>query len=174
MFEGEEIPTDYPDTKVEFDLSAYLDNDYVQDNVERLNLYRKLSEAANEEQINEWKEELTDRFGELPESGKNLLKAAQIKLLGSRSFFTKITVRADRMWLVCPSEDSKYADKFYESGLFQETLKKIQSQSSHPCQVVQKKNHVTFVIKNIADTSQAINYLKSLNLNRVAEAEPAS
>jgi transcription-repair coupling factor (superfamily II helicase) len=174
MFEGEEIQIDYPDTKVEFDLSAYLDNDYVQDNVERLNLYRKLSEADSEEQINQWKEELTDRFGELPVSGKNLLKAAQIKLHGSRLFFTKITVRADRMWLVCPSEDSKYADKFYDSGLFQENLKQIQSRENHPCQVVQKKNHVTFVIKNISDTSQAIDYLKSLKPEPVSESEPVS
>jgi len=174
MFEDEKIQTDYPDTKVEFDLSAYLDNDYVQDNVERLNLYRKLSEAKNEEQINEWKEELEDRFGELPESGNNLLKAAQIKLYGSRCYFTKITVRADRMWLVCPAEDSKYADKFYDSGLFQQTLKKIQSRADYPCQVVQKKNHVTFVIKNITDSSQAVDYLKFLDLKTEAEAEPVS
>lgn len=174
MFEDEEIHTDYPDTKVEFDLSAYLDNDYVQDNVERLNLYRKLSEAATEEQIKEWEEELRDRFGELPDSGKNLLKAALIKLHGSRCFFTKITIRANRMWLVCPAEDSKYAEKFYGDDLFQQTLKQIQNQGNHPYQLVQKKNHVTFVIKNISDVTDAIVYLKNLYQEKIIEAEPAS
>jgi transcription-repair coupling factor (superfamily II helicase) len=174
MFKDEEILTDYPDTKVEFDLSAYLDNDYVQDNVERLNLYRKLSEAASEEQINEWKDELTDRFGELPESGLNLMKAAIIKLYGSQHYFTKVTIRADRMWLVCPSEESKYGDKFYGDGLFQQTLKQIQSIENHPYQLVQKKNHVTFVVKNISDVSEAIEYLKRLSEELVSEAEPTS
>lgn len=174
VFKDEEILTDYPDTKVEFDLSAYLDNDYVQDNVERLNLYRKLSEAANEEQIKEWKDELTDRFGELPKSGKNLMKAALVKLYGSFQYFTKITIRADRMWLVCPAEESKYADKYYNDGLFQQTLNKIQSFGDHPYQVVQKKNHVTFVINNISDVSEAIDYLKSLQEAAAKEAEPTS
>lgn len=173
VFKDEEIITDYPDTKVEFDLSAYLDNDYVQDNVERLNLYRKLSEAASEEQIIEWKEELTDRFGEIPESGVNLLKAAKLKLFGSQHYFMKITVRADRMWLVCPSEESKYSDTFYGDGLFQHTLKQIQSREDHPYQVVQKKNHVTFVISNIAEVSDAIEYLKHLNRDSVKQTEPA-
>ena len=174
MFEDEEILSDYPDTKVEFDLSAYLDNDYVQDNVERLNLYRKLSEAANEEQIKEWENELTDRFGELPESGKNLMKAAMVKLYGSYQYFTKITIRANRMWLVCPAEESKYGDKFYGSELFQQSLKQIQSRKKTPYQMVQKKNHVTFVISNISDVSEAIGYLKSLNQETKEETELVS
>src|SRR6056297_1107388 len=174
VFEDEEILTDYPDTKVEFDLSAYLDNDYVQDNVERLNLYRKLSEASSEEQINEWKDELTDRFGELPDSGRNLMKAALVKLYGSFQYFTKVTIRADRMWLVCPAEESKYGDKYYNDGLFQQTLQKIQSFGDHPYQVVQKKNHVTFVINNISDVSEAIDYLKSLQEAVAKEGEPTS
>src|SRR6056297_468896 len=174
VFEDEEILTDYPDTKVEFDLSAYLDNDYVQDNVERLNLYRKLSEASSEEQINEWKDELTDRFGELPDSGRNLMKAALVKLYGSFQYFTKITIRAERMWLVCPAEESKYGDKYYNDGLFQQTLQKIKSFGDHPYQVVKKKNHVTFVINNISDVSEAIDYLKSLQEAVAKEAEPTS
>jgi transcription-repair coupling factor (superfamily II helicase) len=174
VFKDEEILTDYPDTKVEFDLSAYLDNDYVQDNVERLNLYRKLSEATTEEQIYEWKDELIDRFGDLPQSGENLLKAALVKLFGSQHYFTKITIRADRMWLVCPAEESKYGDKFYGDGLFQRTLKQIQSRENHSYQVVQKKNHVTFVISNISDVSEAIEYLKILNHENEKQAEHAS
>src|SRR5690625_5370028 len=76
LFDKEAPSVTYPETKVEFDASAYLDSEYVQDNVERLNLYRKLSDAATTEQVKEWKEELEDRFGPLPKSGLNLLKAA--------------------------------------------------------------------------------------------------
>ncbi|MDR9407367.1 MAG: transcription-repair coupling factor [Balneolaceae bacterium] len=172
LFKHEEKKIDYPDTKVEFDLSAYLENSYVQDSVERLNLYRKLSEVENLEQIDEWKNELEDRFGDIPDSGTNLMKAAKIKFLASRLFFKKVTVRSDRMWLLCPKNESDLGDHFYDEGHFQSTMKKIQSFEDNPFQVVQKNDAVTFVISNIADVDEAIEYLKTLRNAEVAESEP--
>ncbi len=173
LFKNQEKKVDYPDTKVEFDLSAYLKNSYVQDSVERLNLYRKLSEVENLEQIDEWKEELEDRFGDMPESGINLMKAAKIKLLASRLFFKKVTVRSDRMWLLCPKNESDLGDHFYDEGHFQSTMKKIQNFEDNPYQVVQKNDAVTFVISNISDVDEAIEYLKTLRKSEVTETEPA-
>jgi transcription-repair coupling factor (superfamily II helicase) len=129
MFKSEPKEIELPETKVEFDQSAYLDNNYVQDSVERLNLYRKAYlKPILLEQIEEWREELTDRFGELPESGINLLKAATLKYFGSRLFLKKITVRAERMWLACPKNNTKTGTHFYDEGLFQNLLNRIQSQ----------------------------------------------
>ena len=162
MFESEPVQIDFPETKVEFDHSAYLENEYIQDSVERLNLYRKLSEADSIEQINEWKEECVDRFGSLPESGENLIKGAKIKLLGSRSLFKKITTRADRMWLVCPKNDSDLGSQFYDTGYFQRILSTIQSKENHPYRLVQKKDTVTLVIENISGLDRAIDYLDNL------------
>lgn len=162
MFKNEPDPVDYPETKVEFDHSAYLENDYIQDSVERLNLYRKLSEADSLEQIEEWEDECRDRFGKLPESGVNLLKGAKIKLVGSRRLLKKVTVRADRMWLVCPKNSSKLGDQFYESGYFQQLLATVQKNEEHPYRVVQKKETVTLVIENISGLDDAIAYLHSL------------
>ncbi len=162
LFTDEKTQMHYPDTKVEFDESAYLENSYIQDNVERLNLYRKLSEAVSYDQITEWANELRDRFGEIPESGRNLIKAAKVKLLASRLYFTKVTVRADRAWLVCPSNDSELGTYFYESGLFQLFLKTIDDNSKHPGQIVQKNDTVTFVIQNISNMDALIQLLESL------------
>ena len=152
-----------PETKVEFDESAYLDSHYITDGVERLNLYRKLSEATGLDQINEWKEELEDRFGNLPEFGHNLMKAATIKYLASNLFFTKVTVRSNRMWLRCPENNSSLATHFYENGNFQNLLKQIQSDTMNPGKIVQKDNTVTFVISNVYGLDQAIHYLMELN-----------
>lgn len=173
LFEHEEKQVEYPDTKVEFDLSAYLENSYVEDSVERLNLYRKLSEAENLIQIDQWKEELEDRFGEIPETGLNLIKAAKIKLLGSRLFLKRVTIRSDRMWLLCPKNESSLGEYFYESGIFQNTLKKIQALKENSYQVVQKDDAVTFVISNISDVNTAISYLKTLQESEIKETEPA-
>lgn len=162
MFKSEAKPVDYPDTQVEFDHSAYLENNYIQDNVERLNLYRKLSEASDSEQIQEWYEEVTDRFGELPESGRNLLKASTIKLFASRLLLKKITIRAGRMWMVCPKNDSNLGKQFYDDGFFQALLAEIQADKKYPYNVVQKKDKLTLVVENIDDIHEAAEYLNAL------------
>ncbi|TVQ03820.1 MAG: transcription-repair coupling factor [Balneolaceae bacterium] len=162
IFSSEPKETEFPETKVEFDLSAFLDNDYVTDNVERLNLYRKLSEANSLGQIDEWKSELSDRFGTIPETGQNLLKAAIIKFLGSRLFLSKITIRAGRMWILCPANNSNAGTHFYNTGMFQNLLQHIQHFSSGSYQVVQKNEAVTFVVGNINGIDEAIDYLKLL------------
>lgn len=173
IFESESRNIALPETTVEFDHSAYLDNSYVEDSVERLNLYRKLSEAATFEQIEEWEKELSDRFGKLPEGGKNLVKAAQLKLYGANLLLNKVTVRADRAWLVCPKNDGKLGKFFYDGEHFQNLLNTIQSFKKHPYQVVQKNNVVTFVIKNIDSIDTAIEYLKELYTKSTDKVEVA-
>tara|TARA_R100001143_G_C3361367_1_gene137132 strand:+ start:73101 stop:76445 length:3345 start_codon:yes stop_codon:yes gene_type:complete len=162
LFESEKRVMERPETKVEFDESAYLENHYITDGVERLNLYRKLSEASGLDKINEWKEELEDRFGEIPVYGLNLIKAAIIKWLASNLYFVKVTIRANRMWLLCPQNSSDLGTHFYESGLFQKLLKQIQSDAVHSGQIVQKDDSVTFVISNIDGLDGAIHFLKQL------------
>ncbi len=70
-------------------------------------MYRKLAEAQDEEQVNDWIKEIEDRFGKLPDEGRNLVKAAQIKLMASGLYLDKITIRANRMWITCPSSKKR-------------------------------------------------------------------
>lgn len=162
MFKSEPKRIERPETQVEFDLSAYLERDYVSDNVERLNLYRKLSESDNEEQITEWQEEVADRFGPLPESAQNLIGATRIKLEASRRLFRKVTVRSNRMWLLGPKNETETGEHFYGSGYFQKLLEKSDSLNGHPYQIVQKKDAVTIVVQNIGGPADAVSYLQEL------------
>ena len=174
LFKHEERSVDYPETKVEFDLSAYLDSSYISDSVERLNLYRKLSEAGSIQQLDDWKNELEDRFGPLPEEGQNLLTAAKLKFFGSRLFLQKVTVRSNRMWLLCPENEGRLGDHFYEEGHFQSLLAKLQEMEAHPYNVVQKKDTVTFVIQNIENNAAAIEYLQALVGSEAEMTEPVT
>jgi transcription-repair coupling factor (superfamily II helicase) len=162
MFESEPVKIDYPDTTVEFDYSALLDSDYVSDSVERLNLYRKLSEADEIEEFTAWEEEMKDRFGPLPQSAQNLLLAAKIKHYASRLFYKKVTMRSERMWLLCPNADHKTGKNFFDTGLFQNQLNIIQKQSGENYKIVQKKDSVRIIIQDISDPLKALEYLKRL------------
>lgn len=169
VFEDVEVETELPETTVEFDRPALLENNYVSDSVERLNLYRKLAGATDEQEIADWKEEMTDRFGPLPKAAQNLLMAAKVKLYASRNFFTKVTVRANRIWIVCPKTGSELGEEFYENR-FQPLLKYLQEHHEDRLKVVQKNNRVRFVISNIEGIEEAAEFLKSLTTDEHQKA----
>ncbi len=174
QFESVEKTVDYPDTQIEFDYEAYLDNIYVQDNVERLNLYRRLAGAENETEINDWVSEVKDRFGEMPESGKNLVLATRLKYFGSRFYLKKITVRSGRMWLTCMNPDSKAGNEFYESGMFQKVLNTLETLKDNRFQVIQKDGAVRLVIHEIPDAGKALDFMQDLYLSIAVEKEELS
>jgi transcription-repair coupling factor (superfamily II helicase) len=162
VFDDVEIELELPETQVEFDLPAMLENDYVSDSVERLNLYRKLSGAEKLEEIKDWKEEVEDRFGPIPEATQNLITATVVKLYASRLFMTKVRIRSDRMWLGCPKHDSELGEEFY-GNRFQEVLRTLQKKAEGRFQVIQKDDKVRFVISEIPDLQAAAEFLKELS-----------
>jgi transcription-repair coupling factor (superfamily II helicase) len=127
-----------------------------------LNLYRKLAEAQKPEEIDDWKNEVADRFGQLPKEGQNLIKAALIKLHASRLFMTKVTIRADKMWLMCPNSKTEDGAAFYEDGRFKNIIQNLQQNYKDKFKVVQKNESVRLVINNIPNLDEAITFLQDL------------
>lgn len=162
VFSDVEVELELPETQVEFDLPALLESDYVSDSVERLNLYRKLASAEQLEEIRDWKEEVEDRFGPVPEATQNLITATVIKLYASRLFITKARIRSNRMWLECPKHDSDLGEEFYGER-FQKLLKTLQEEAGNKFKVVQKDDKVRFVIYKIPDPEAAAEFLKELS-----------
>src|SRR5699024_875391 len=172
VFDEVEIAPDLPETQVEFDHPALLKTEYVSNSVERLNLYRKLSGAESLEEINEWREEVVDRFGPLPEAGQNLMTSAVIQLFASRLFITKVRIRSNRMWLSCPKHSSELGGQFYGEA-FQELLKTMQAEAEGRFKVDQKEDRVRFVIQDIPDIKEAAAFLKELKEQSAKEVSYA-
>ncbi len=88
---GEEVVR--RDVELVTDLTLLLPDWYVADPTQRVLIYRRLSRARDLNDLDEIEEELTDRFGELPREGRNLLDMVYIKLLagmlGIRSVYLK-------------------------------------------------------------------------------------
>lgn len=162
VFSDVELETELPETQVEFDLPALLKSNYVSDSVERLNLYRKLSGAETLEEIKDWKVEVEDRFGPLPDAAQNLVTSTVIKLYASRLFMTKVRIRSDRMWLSCPKHDSELGEDFY-GNRFQKLLKQLQTKAEGRFEVIQKDDRVRFVIHDIPDLTAAAEFLNELS-----------
>jgi len=104
---GREPDLDGPiDTGVDINLHvpALLPGDYVPDVHLRLILYKRISAAESETELDELAVELIDRFGLLPDPAKNLLRIAAIKQRAARLGIDKIDAADAGGYLVFGSE----------------------------------------------------------------------
>ena len=76
IIEGEEINHE---CKVELPLNAHLSEEYVPGERLRLDLYRRLADVRNSADVQSIREEMIDRFGELPEAANLLLEVAELR-----------------------------------------------------------------------------------------------
>ncbi|HYN12932.1 MAG TPA: transcription-repair coupling factor [Burkholderiales bacterium] len=67
-------------TEVNLHVPALLPASYCSDVHERLVLYKRLADAGSREALDELREELVDRFGELPEPARALLECHQVRV----------------------------------------------------------------------------------------------
>ena len=70
---------DKRECKVELPINAHLSETYVPGERLRLDLYRRLADVASPADVQSIKEELLDRFGELPEEAQSLLEVAELR-----------------------------------------------------------------------------------------------
>lgn len=78
----EDVESEIQETTVDFAVDAYISEEYIQDEVMKLQIYKKISAIQSEEDELEIRDELLDRFGDLPSSTQNLIWIARIKAMG--------------------------------------------------------------------------------------------
>ena len=68
------------ETKIDLPVNAHIPHAYIDSERLRLQAYRQIAAADTEEKIAEAREELVDRYGELPEAVENLLAVATVRM----------------------------------------------------------------------------------------------
>lgn len=87
------------DPEVNIPVSAFLPESYVPDIDQRLTSYRRLARMTELSEIADFKTELTDRFGVLPEEATNLLLKVMLKILSRKSGVKRLELN-DRQLLL--------------------------------------------------------------------------
>lgn len=103
LFEKLKIATKVESTIVENDINALIPKDYIKNDTERLNIYRRLFETQNYDELDLIKKELRDRFGEYLDDVENLLKIVSIKIKATEIGLEKITLRGKGASLFFPA-----------------------------------------------------------------------
>ncbi|TCB99850.1 transcription-repair coupling factor [Micromonospora zingiberis] len=125
-FKGER-PEEETDVKIDLPVDAHLPHDYVGVERLRLEMYRKLAEARDEERLREVAAEMTDRYGEPPAPVQNLIAVAKFRLLARRYGLTDVSVQGKHLrFSPLPLPDSKqlrlkryHPDSVYKTALDQ-------------------------------------------------------
>lgn len=81
------------EVKIELPVDAHVPHDYAPGERLRLQAYRAIAAASSEEDIAAVREELTDRYGKLPEPVENLLLVAGLRMLARACGVSDITLQ---------------------------------------------------------------------------------
>ncbi|MDD4050497.1 MAG: transcription-repair coupling factor [candidate division Zixibacteria bacterium] len=99
---GEKIQR-LPDTKLEARLDLFLPEDYVNVKQQKVDIYRRLADARSLDDIEAVREEVTDRFGKMPQEAVQLFDAAGLRLAASITGADKVKVGALRITVEYPA-----------------------------------------------------------------------
>jgi transcription-repair coupling factor (superfamily II helicase) len=79
-FEGREPAIERPGAVVDLPVDAHLPDDYVPDEAQKLELYRRLARARTAADLVAFRQEVTDRFGPMPAPVARLVEVAELRL----------------------------------------------------------------------------------------------
>jgi len=96
---GEKVSRETPDTAVELLANAYIDASYISDEEQRIDMYKAIAAIETEEDILDIKDELIDRYGDIPPETIQLIEIAYIKNLASQLGFSSIKQKDDAVLL---------------------------------------------------------------------------
>ncbi|MGP3952779.1 transcription-repair coupling factor [Streptomyces sp. 7N604] len=85
------------EVKIELPVDAHVPHDYAPGERLRLQAYRAIASANSEDDIAAVREELTDRYGKLPEPVENLLLVAGLRLLARACGVSDITLQGSNV-----------------------------------------------------------------------------
>ena len=78
------------DTVVELDVDAYIPNEYIVNEIQKLDIYKRIAGVETKEEYENMEEELLDRFGKVPVSARNLLRIALIRASAHNLYMTEV------------------------------------------------------------------------------------
>ena len=97
--EGEIVNEDREETTVELKASAYIPETYIFSEPIKLQMYKKIASVRTRDDENEIIDELTDRFGDVPQQTINLIKISHIRYLAGLMSVTEIKQNENKVVL---------------------------------------------------------------------------
>jgi len=147
------------ETVLDIEEDALIPPTYVANNIERLNLYRRVAEAPGRAELDALRAEFVDRFGPLPAEVDHLLAGAELRMLAQRLRLAKVQFKNERLWLDTPSPD---ADAYFFDRVFQPLMQTLEEQKRRVALKDVPGKKLRLIIQNTPTLGDALEVLGTL------------
>lgn len=147
------------DCAVESDLEMYFPDSYVPGSSERMMLYRELENISNDEELEKFRQNMNDRFGEMPHEGLELLDIVPLRRLGRHIGCEKIILKQGRMQMQFVSNPMS---PYYKSSVFGNVINYVAA-NTRRCTLKEIKGKRSMVVSGVATVGQAVDVLRDMD-----------
>lgn len=84
-------------TLIDLDVDAFIPSNYIVNEVQKLDIYKRIAGIENTGERDEMRDELLDRFGGIPKSVENLLRIALLRVKAHKLYMTEIKGKNERI-----------------------------------------------------------------------------
>ena len=156
MVSGEEEVEFAADCVIDTDLTLMFPATYVPQESERISLYRELDNMELQRDVDDFEERLRDRFGEIPDVGKELIRIVPLRRTARRLGIEKIALMKGQMYTYFVGDENK---AYYQSRAFGRMLNYLQ-QNPLRCKLREKNGKRSMLIANVTTVQQALDILR--------------
>ena len=146
------------DCIVETDQPAFIPDDYIDINAEKIRIYKQLDALRSDKELDRYALGLEDRFGRLPMEVKNLFDVVKIRNLGASKGFEKIIIKNGLQIMFFINNP---LTGYYKSDTFGSILEKI-NEGKTDFVFVQKDGKLRIKARNVDSLSKALRNLERL------------
>ena len=132
----------------ENDFDAIISKEYVANDTERFNIYKRLYDVTNEEDLDNITKELRDRFGKCPPEAINLFEVIKLKIKAMHQGLEKITLAEDILNLYFPKDKEH---RIFKSEFFNTLINKMSETKSRKFRITNNKEQL--VIEALLDVN---------------------
>ena len=144
--------------QIDTDMEILIPDHYVNSISERLQLYKDLNTIENDDELNIFVEQITDRFGKIPPEVEKLLHTIRLRWIAKDLGFEKIILKANKMIAYFVANPNS---AFFQSEQFGLILKFIQL-NPKACQMKEKNNKLSLIFEKISTVEMALIQLKMI------------
>jgi len=108
---GEQVEDIVPfEPELVLKMEAYIPGAYIDDEKQKINVYKQFQTFESEEDITDLKDELMDRFGDYPQPVDNLFTVSTLKMYAKRERIESVTEKNNRIVLLMDENRSQQVD----------------------------------------------------------------
>lgn len=145
------------DCVIETDLEILIPETYVNSTTERLQLYSRLDNIKDEDQLEKFANEVRDRFGPVPDSVNELINSVRLRWLGEKLGFEKLSLKSEKMRAYFISTK----DSYFSSEVFGKVLTFVKANTKR-CKMKDSAGKAMLVIEDIKSVDAAIDLLSRI------------